>query len=609
LPVSQIFAQRGGAYDIICGFGKSVFPRYYFYILSARRIDPMNKDNKSLLEPKRGFPKVPTIRKIAGVLSLLVFFACGGNNQDRQAPAPEGGALNPPGVLPIAKEKITLKIAMPTAPWVIDYNTNAFTRWIEEQTNIHLEFDLYPMGQQEATQKLNILVSSGGELPDIIFGFFLSEQMIYNYGREEVILPLNNYYDTVAANFKAIGTKTELKPDDMIKYITSPDGNIYGYPLYTEQNGNARALRAWIHKGWLEKLGLAMPATTDEFYQVLKAFKEQDPNGNGVADEIPFVGSTDGWNSTPHLWVMNAFLYVDNTNYWVVENGKLSLAYNRPEWKEGLVYANKLCREGLLSPLSFSQTNDQLRTIAAGGDRAVVGVYVDGSPESPFGSRNLRTTEYAPLGPLTGPGGVKYATHTLQSPGIGLTAFISAACKNPEAAFRLMDFLWSEEAFYRSRFGIPRQDFEYADPSEKALFADMGYTPTIKIINETWGKEQNVHWYLPTLHCQLAEYIDGMVWDGDPTGLEYLISFSVPLYKPFGPKEEVYRLVYAGDVIDEVAEIQTNLTSYRDESTARFITGDLDINTQWDAYLNELKAIGIDRYIRISQETYDRMNE
>jgi putative aldouronate transport system substrate-binding protein len=550
---------------------------------------------------------IKTAQKTTWIVFLLVIVACGGKSRPAQNPVQEGGNLNPPGVLPIAKEKITLKIAMPTGPTVIDYKTNAFTRWVEEQTNIHLEFDLYPMGQ-DATQKLNVLVSSGGELPDLIFGFSLTDQVIYNYGREGVLLPLNKYYDTAATYFKDRGAKTELGLD-MVKYITSPDGNIYGYPIYTEQNGNAWALRAWIHKGWLDKLGLAMPTTTDEFYQVLKAFKERDPNGNGLADEIPFVSCTNAWYTTPHLWAMNAFLYVDNTNYWVVEGGKLSLAYTRPEWKEGLEYLNKLCREDLLSPLSFSQTGDQLRTIAAGGDRAVVGVYVHGSPTEVFGSGNTRVNEYVPLGPLTGPKGVKNATHTFSSPSIGLTGFISADCKNPEAAFRFLDFLWSEEAFYRSRFGIPGQDFEWADPSDRALYADMGFKPTIKIINETWGTEQNVHWFVPLLHCQLAEYIDGMVWNGDPTGADYLISFSVPLYKPFGPKEEVYRLIYAGDVIDEVAEIQTNLTSYRDESTARFITGDLDIRTQWDAYLNELKTIGVDRYVRISQETYDRMNQ
>jgi putative aldouronate transport system substrate-binding protein len=216
--------------------------------------------------------------------------------------------------------------------------------------------------------------------------------------------------------------------------------------------------------------------------------------------------------------------------------------------------------------------------------------------------------EYIPLGPLTGPHGVKYAAHTLMSPAVGAGWHISSTCENPEAAFRLADFLWSEEAFYRSRFGVPGQDWTYADPAtDKALYADMGFAPTIRILNETWGKEQNVHWFGAVIHCQLAEYIDGMVWNGDPTFLDYLIAQSVPYYKPFGPKEEVYRLVYSAEEIDEAAEIQTDLDTYRDESTARFITGDLNINTQWDSYVSELKNIGIDRYIEISQRVYDRM--
>lgn len=50
----------------------------------------------------------------------------------------------------------------------------------------------------------------------------------------------------------------------------------------------------WIYKPWLEKLNLSEPKTLDEFYNVLKAFKEKDPNGNGLADEIPFIGATSG---------------------------------------------------------------------------------------------------------------------------------------------------------------------------------------------------------------------------------------------------------------------------------------------------------------------------
>ncbi len=67
------------------------------------------------------------------------------------------------------------------------------------------------------------------------------------------------------------------------------------------------AQKLWIYKPWLDKLGLKMPETTEELYQVLKAFKEQDPNGNGQADELPLSTSKigDGWNNSFDLYFMD----------------------------------------------------------------------------------------------------------------------------------------------------------------------------------------------------------------------------------------------------------------------------------------------------------------
>ncbi len=82
--------------------------------------------------------------------------------------------------------------------------------------------------------------------------------------------------------------------------ITAPDGNIYALPQVNECYHCMYQQRMWIYKPWLDKLGLKMPTTTDEFYEVLKAFKTKDPNGNGKADEIPLSGSIQA--SSSHLF-------------------------------------------------------------------------------------------------------------------------------------------------------------------------------------------------------------------------------------------------------------------------------------------------------------------
>ena len=100
----------------------------------------------------------------------------------------------------------------------------------------------------------------------------------------------------------------------------------------------------WINKTWLENLGLEMPTTTEEFENVLKAFKDQDPNGNGVADETPLSGSITGWNTGVENPLLCAFLYNDgsSSSYRVnLEDGKVSFAPSMDKFKEGLGLACK----------------------------------------------------------------------------------------------------------------------------------------------------------------------------------------------------------------------------------------------------------------------------
>ena len=69
-----------------------------------------------------------------------------------------------PGELPIVKEKITLNIGMPDITEVIDFETNAYTKWLEEQTGVDLEFTLFPANASEARTKLDVMLASGTEL-------------------------------------------------------------------------------------------------------------------------------------------------------------------------------------------------------------------------------------------------------------------------------------------------------------------------------------------------------------------------------------------------------------------------------------------------------------
>ncbi|MDL2233125.1 hypothetical protein LJC63_06040 [Ruminococcaceae bacterium OttesenSCG-928-L11] len=94
----------------------------------------------------------------------------------------------------------------------------------------------------------------------------------------------------------------------------------------------------------------------------------------------------------------------------------------------------------------------------------------------------------------------------------------------------------------------------------------------------------------------------------DGTGLEkHLYSLSVENYAPYAidVNDIIPPLYYASEHVSEVAQLTTNINTYVEESIAKFIIGDLNVETDWDRYLNELNNLGLDRYLEIIQLSYD----
>jgi putative aldouronate transport system substrate-binding protein len=225
---------------------------------------------------------------LCAVLTLIT--TCGKNvSQTDRIGSGSAANVNPPGEFPICKEPVDIQVGIIQNATVEDYETNLLTKWYEEKGNFNLKFDFFPGSGSEARNKLEVMVASGGTLPEVLIGFsVLSDETILSYGTEGAIIPLNDYYDKWAYYIPQVLERVNNK--DLKQWLTSADGNIYFIPKNNEQIGNLYHLRSWINKVWLDKLGLAMPKTTDEFRSVLEAFVAKDPNGNGQRDEIGMIG-------------------------------------------------------------------------------------------------------------------------------------------------------------------------------------------------------------------------------------------------------------------------------------------------------------------------------
>lgn len=526
--------------------------------------------------------------------------------------------LSQPGELPLTSEDITLTIGFSQSPLTTDYEENYATQLIEQETGIKLDFVLFPSDSTETLQKFALMVSSGQKLPDIFAMVEMSDIIRYSYGASGVFLPLNEYFESGAYYWNQSMDKyadPEAK-ENYLKYITSSDGNIYCYPAYAIDVGDLTALGVWINKTWLDNLNLAVPTTTEELYEALAAFRDNDANGNGdLNDEIPLIGHKD-WMGSVSLMLMNSFVY-DAFDGWFnyqlnVEDGVLYAPFVTDAYREGLRYMRTLCEEGLLSPLSFSMTSSELSAInSIPNDQAtLVGAFV-GHPATVFSADGTveRVKEYMGLPAMIGPEGVQWTPYTGEL--TYYSAHITKDAEYPELAFRFMDAIAREDLSLSMRFGEQDVDWRYVDEGE-ANHKYLGYSPIFSVTNDPWITENNKIWHANYFLIAPPKLTGGMV--SNPVSelydyqLDTLWYSTVPLRYSNHPEDVVIKLVFTQEEMDAVGEIETALRSYVDESLARFILGDMDVENDWDNYLSSLDSMGLKRYLETAQQAYDRMN-
>ncbi len=397
--------------------------------------------------------------------------------------------------------------------------------------------------------------------------------------------------------------------DFLRRMITTPDGNIYSLP---STNGCYHCLygqKMWINSQWLKKLDLKAPATTEEMYTVLKAFKDRDPNGNGKRDEVPLSGAIKGSKTAFPSFFMNAFIYYDDENYFLLKQGKLDFAANKPEWKAGLEYLARLYKEGLIDPAAFTQTDVQLMSLGEKPGDPVLGGAIalwfgvltrNGGPSG-------RYKIYTSVSPLSGPNG--FRTETYYPYGVETGAYvITSNCKSPLVAFKYADHLYNPEATLRSTYGILGEDWRWGKPGEIGL----NNKPAVWLDLKVWGQIQNHHWaQLGPLHRPI-DLKQGLVKAPDmfaPEASQTRNTWETETKYDIGIHPDiadVYPPVYMKrDTAAEVAQLKTTINGYVKESTARFITGELNFVSDWAGYVKELEAMDLKRYLDICQKAYD----
>ncbi|TVY11107.1 extracellular solute-binding protein [Paenibacillus cremeus] len=537
---------------------------------------------------------------LISISALLLAAGCSGGSGGDTGSKPPATAEAPAapsadaGTFPIAKEKTTLKVLAVKSPYVQDYITNDFTKWYEEKTNIKIEWQFAT--PQEKQEKLN-LVLAANDLPDVVVGFGVSPAQQMVYGQQGIFLPLNKLIDKYGVETKKIFEKyPEIK-----QATTAPDGNIYSLSTIDRNPHTMLPQKMWINTEWLKKLNLEMPKTTDEFEQVLKAFKEKDPNGNGKADEIPMIGGVQDKMTGVDSFLMNSFILNDYSANQLIfdEKGSIDVNFNKPGYKQGLQYLNKLYAQGLIAPESFTLNNDQMKTLVENGD-ARVGVISSTIPQTFSNITGTRWLNYKTVPPLKGPGGLQQSPYRYYGFNGG-NLLITKAAKNPELALRWADALFNSEIGMSANIGS--EGVGWKKPTNNELGLNGKPANWVRIL--AFGTMQNNTWMQTTPYHNSREMFEGLA--AGPNEIpRILYDETQKNYDAYKTKaEQTVPPIFFNDVQSaELSDLEKTIKDYVKEMTTRFIIGDVAIDKEWDNYVKTLDSMNLKRYIQLYNEGY-----
>lgn len=389
---------------------------------------------------------------------------------------------------------------------------------------------------------------------------------------------------------------------------------------------NETKYKLWINQTWLDKLDMELPTTTEEFKEMLIRFRDDDPNGNGEKDELPLLGSSS-WGGSPVKFLTNAFVHEGDGDMLMLKDGHVTASYIQDGWFEAVDYIKDLVAEGLLLPESFTYGRPDIVAAAADGKNRV-GCLFDSSLGF-LGSASVETRlQYTCCDPLTGPEGVRTVAYAQSTTTIAWA--VTTYCQQPELAFRVGDFLFSEESFLFGRFGIEGKQWitvedylkDHPGAEIKASYASLGYEPKYLFdfpgVEEVFGKVQNVNWFDKSpYYSGDIENEGGYIYKDENgnlvTGYEnsgaVRQNLATGVYQSLKPDANTYcpTLNFSAAEIEELGEIRNNLKTFVNQQRTLYVLGqEASFLDDKDAFLDELNNIGLERFLELADVAYQR---
>ena len=465
------------------------------------------------------------------------------------------------------------------------------------------EFEIIADLEQYRTT-IQTRLASNYNLPDFCCVDTMTDTEVLDLADMGIILPMNQILETTkgaAYNYFYGGEGEQAR-----NLISREDGSFYWLPRIqiNQLNGENKgtSMGVCIRLDWLNTLGLEVPKSLDEFTEALRAFQENDMNGNGIKDEVAVLDTSTFSGAGINYWFGMVSDYVGVN----VTEGKVESPWYSPVAKDYFSYLNSLVNEGLLyaDKIGSDTNTDQLQN-----ENKVsalyyypVGTYV----ESPMIAAGYEDAYYVGIEPFNAVEGVN-AFYSEETPYLVYLkyAVTSAAAGKEETMAKLFDVIYGEEMLNLIDWGIEGVNYEEVDGVRKRLNGDLSSA-------EQWEKgiiefDPICRFFFPTLrHNERTDEIERTRAAGWEAKADFELNTADYEYKTPNDNSGYYALPTAEET-QILAEYTTDLETYSRELAANLTLGRASLD-DWDTYMEELKNLGLDEVIAVRQAQLDRAN-
>ena len=500
------------------------------------------------------------------------------------------------------QEKVTLTgtISYPSGTESEPNNRTIFKR-LEEETNVHVDWTA--ISSDQWGDKIQLNMANKNTLTDFVFNAGFGNSDLIRYAEQGVIIPVEDYIDNNMPNLKGVFDKYP----EYRTMCTDSEGHIWALPWIEQLGSNKTAIQTvgnnftYINKKWLDFLGLSTPTTVDEFEQVLKAFKDHASELQaefGIEGDI--IPMSCIMNDQDPSLLINGFGegYGDNDigqHIAVTNDKKVICTATQEGFKSGFQWLHKLYEEGLIDPECFTQ---DWSTYVAKGKSHRYGVCFTWDVAN---IDNLQ--DFVPLAALQAD--TKNVTPLNSSFTSGFDrgrCVVTAKCENPALVCAWLDKMYDPFQSPQNNWGTYGEEDEFDifelstnDQGEKMLkHAALGDASPVEV-----REAECVGGPLAILDEYYGKYVTC------PDDAQYRLDWIKEYYTNDMHNEYVYPNVFmTAEDTEKLTSIQQDLITYINASRSKFVMDGLS-DADWEAYLNQVNAYGIDEYLGIYQKYFD----